>query len=101
MPLQFRKSKRKFRKSSGKISPKDKKHRSIKDFISTEKMATTDSSIMKEDIKSMEDSMCIPKLQWKELMAKIDGINSRTGEILNIKSSIADIKVELSIIKSR
>ena len=46
MPSQFKKSKRKFRKSGDKISPKDKKHRSIKDFISTEKMATADSSIM-------------------------------------------------------
>ena len=64
-------------------------------------MATADSSIMEEDIKSTEDSMCIPKFQWKELMAKIDGINSRTEEILNIKSSIDDIKEELSIIKSR
>ena len=33
-------------------------------------------------------------------MAKIDGINSRTGEILNIKSSIDDINVEPSIITS-
>ena len=38
-------------------------------------------------------------------MAKIDGINSRTGEILNVKSSIDDIKVELlsnlGILRSR
>ena len=101
MPLQLRKSKRKLRKSGDKISPKDKKHRFIKGFISTNKMATSDSSIMEEDLKPAEDNVCIPRSEWKELMAKIDGINKRTGEILNIKSSIEDIKGELSIIKSR
>ena len=93
MPPKANKIKRKHRKSGEKLSPKDKKYKSIQDFVLLDKMATAGNSIVCD---GKEDSVAISTKQWQELMDKIDGINKKTDEIMNIIKDIKNIKTELS-----
>ena len=61
-------------------------------------MATADNTTTCDEKK---DSIAISVKQWQELMDKIDGINKKVEEIINIKTDIDNLRKELSDMKTK
>ena len=69
-----------------KISPQDKKTKTLRTHTSPLKMASADNS---------EHFTTISSMNWKQLMEKIDIIGQQTGEISELKKTVAELKKKM------
>ena len=98
------KSKRKLHKSgSEKVSPKDKKSKSIKDHLTSATMASKfqeQSEASATEDSSGQQSVHITLQQWQDLMSKIDNISTITNEVRELRLKINDMEEKLNTMKA-
>ena len=94
------KSKRKFHKSGEKVSPKEKKTKSVRDHFETMAEKTIDKPSVSSGQKKT-DSIGITSDQWDKLMSKIDNIKEQTEDIKSIKTSIEGLKTNFGSLQKK
>ena len=83
-------NKRKLNKSGEKVSPKDKKSKSVKEYM--KKMASHEEG---ECVTENSKTVSVTNDKWQSLMDKIEKINVKTEEIKKINNNIDGFRKEV------
>ena len=92
--------KRKLNKSGEKVSPKDKKSKSLIKEHKT-KMDSQDTSCSEQDEACRAQVVSVSKDQWDSLMDKIEKISEKTEEIDNISQNISGFREDVKTLHTK
>ena len=94
-------SKRKLNKSGEKVSPKDKKSKSVKSYMVKLPVIMASANTGEQNRSDNCELSAVPSTEWQKLMQKIDDIDKRTKGIKDIKDAMTEVKKDVNNLRTK